>query len=80
MSSLVQLPEDYILDGFDKAALDYQTVALEVAFKYINEEELEKFKTNFESSSMVENSVLGKRLKSIFSKRDKKLELSKKRH
>lgn len=80
MSSLAVIPNDYELGAFDKAAIDYQTVALEVAFKYVNEEELEEFKSNFASSQMIENSILGKRLKSIFNKKDKKIEFSKKRH
>ena len=80
MASLVKYPKDYELEDLDKAILDYQTVALEIAFKYVNEEDLEMFKSNFASSEMVQNSILGKRLKSIFSNKDKKIELSKKRH
>ncbi len=80
MASLVKYPKDYELEDLDKAILDYQTVALEIAFKYVNEEDLEVFKSNFASSEMVQNSILGKRLKSIFSNKDKKIELSKKRH
>ncbi|MBR3363004.1 MAG: hypothetical protein IKG40_03660 [Bacilli bacterium] len=80
IASLVKFPKDTVIEGFDKAALDYQTVALEVAFQYVNEDNLNEFKSNFASSEMVENSILGKRLKSIFNKKDKKFELSKKRH
>ena len=72
MTSLAMFSEDYELEGFDKAALDYQTVALEIAFKYANEDDLEALKANFESSPVIQNLILSKKLKTLFNKKEEK--------
>ena len=81
MNTFSMISNDDVLSSFDTATIDYQTIALDTAFQYVNKEEFDEFKLSYQASVIEDNSILSKKLHKIFNKKDeKKLEFDRKRH
>ena len=77
INMLKSIPKEYELSDLDKVAINYNMIALDTIFKYINEDELETLKENYQNISDEGNPQLAYKLYIIFNHNQKVLSLQK---
>ena len=77
MDAFTEISSDEILSPFEKAGLDYQTIALKIAFEHADKDQVDQLESNYQLLPTYDSSILYDRLNIVFDKKQKEKTLEK---